>query len=70
MLACDGLWKTYSNEEAVDYVKTVVTGGKQKSAEKCDTDFYELCCNKIASEAVKKLTADNVTVMIISILCD
>ena len=28
---------------------------------------YEVCCEKLATEAIKKLSADNVTVLIISI---
>ena len=28
---------------------------------------YEACCNRIATDAVKRLSADNVTVMIIPI---
>ncbi len=30
-------------------------------------NVYDICCEKLAVEAVKKLSADNVTVVIISI---
>lgn len=64
MIACDGLWKSFDNEEAIEFIKSTI---KPKED---DNSAFELCCNKIANEAVKKLTADNVTVLMVSIKCD
>lgn len=71
-MACDGLWKSFSNEQAVDYVTSTSRVKQQKTSIDLASDplDYELCCTKIANEAVKKLTADNVTVIILSLHCD
>jgi integrin-linked kinase-associated serine/threonine phosphatase 2C len=70
LLACDGLWKSFKNEEAVNFINSLPTSKQLAiSADENNErrDHYELACNKIANDAVKKLTADNVTVLIISI---
>jgi len=66
ILACDGLWKSFTNEEANKLVNEIVL--KQKKLKESENNqVYEECCRKLAVEAVKKLSADNVTVMLIKI---
>lgn len=62
MLGSDGLWKSFKNQEVVDHISSIVheNGTPLKR-------YYENCCNNIANTAVKKLTADNVTCLILSI---
>jgi integrin-linked kinase-associated serine/threonine phosphatase 2C len=59
LLACDGLWKSFSNEEAVKLVSDTFRQSRDESD-------YEACCEQLAVEAVKRLSADNVTVLVVA----
>uniref|UniRef100_A0A0B6Z5U5 Integrin-linked kinase-associated serine/threonine phosphatase 2C n=2 Tax=Arion vulgaris TaxID=1028688 RepID=A0A0B6Z5U5_9EUPU len=69
MIACDGLWKSYSVDESIQFVNkiledtTIVANGR-KTAE--DVKF-DLVCSKLANAAVLRLSGDNVTVVLVSI---
>jgi integrin-linked kinase-associated serine/threonine phosphatase 2C len=71
IVACDGLWKSFSNEQAISFINSTIEVENAKevenSSDKKKQTIYEICCSRMASEAVKKLTADNVTVMVLSI---
>ncbi|ESO90482.1 hypothetical protein LOTGIDRAFT_123243, partial [Lottia gigantea] len=70
MVACDGLWKSFSMEESIKFVNKILDviyisiflQNKEEEESK-----YETACNKLASEAVLRLSGDNVTVLITSI---
>ncbi|KAK2184010.1 hypothetical protein NP493_286g01045 [Ridgeia piscesae] len=63
LIACDGLWKAFDNRTAIEFINKVLNDPKiEKMAEK-----YEAACSRLASEAVRKLSADNVTVMLVHI---
>jgi len=71
LIACDGLWKVYTREQAVEFILQIIQDntllppkGVSKTLE---TFRFEVACNKLASEAVRRGSADNVTVVIVSI---
>ncbi|XP_061682580.1 integrin-linked kinase-associated serine/threonine phosphatase 2C [Syngnathoides biaculeatus] len=63
VLACDGLFKVFSADEAVRFVLDVLQDCKltEKEAQ------FEAACQQLASEAVRRGCADNVTVILVSI---
>lgn len=69
MIACDGLWKSYSVEESIRFANKILEDPKvspigRKTAE--DVKF-ETACSKLASSAVLRLSGDNVTVVLVAI---
>ncbi|BFZ23567.1 hypothetical protein BsWGS_26606 [Bradybaena similaris] len=69
MIACDGLWKSYSVDESIKFVNKILEDGAivatgRKSAE--DVRFDQVC-SKLANAAVLRLSGDNVTVVLVSI---
>uniref|UniRef100_W5K653 Integrin-linked kinase-associated serine/threonine phosphatase 2C n=1 Tax=Astyanax mexicanus TaxID=7994 RepID=W5K653_ASTMX len=70
ILACDGLFKVFSAEESIKYVNKIlqdsaVDGKAGQTLE--EAGRYEEACQQLASEAVRRGCADNVTVILISI---
>ncbi|KAM9811608.1 integrin-linked kinase-associated serine/threonine phosphatase 2C isoform 2-T3 [Syngnathus typhle] len=63
ILACDGLFKVFSADEAVRFVLDVLQDSKLTDKE----EQYEAACQQLASEAVRRGCADNVTVILVSI---
>ena len=56
LLACDGLFDVFSNEDVIDFIKTFME--KHGDAQKC--------CQALSYEAIKKRGAkDNVSVILI-----
>ncbi|KAG7224454.1 hypothetical protein INR49_015062, partial [Caranx melampygus] len=62
ILACDGLFKVFSADEAVKFVLNILQEGsvEQRLAE--GEVRFEAACQQLASEAVRRGCADNVTV--------
>lgn len=73
ILACDGLFKVFSADEAVKFVLGVLQDGAksppdpQEEEEGEEEERLEAACQQLASEAVKRGCADNVTVILVSI---
>ena len=71
IIACDGLWKVFKPDEAVEFVINILDDECLRPPEtwkRTLSEFlYQTACNKIASEAVRKGSADNVTVIIVAI---
>lgn len=69
LLACDGLFKVFTPEEAVNFILSCLEDEKIQSREgKPTVDArYEAACNRLASKAVQRGSADNVTVMVVRI---
>lgn len=71
LMACDGLWKVYSPEQAVDFILNIIQDNTlvppEDSSKTMETFRFETACNKLASEAVRRGSADNVTCIIVSI---
>ncbi|XP_063349331.1 integrin-linked kinase-associated serine/threonine phosphatase 2C isoform X1 [Pelmatolapia mariae] len=69
ILACDGLFKVFSADEAVKFVLGVLQeGSKEKGAGQMEEErWFEAACQQLASEAVRRGCADNVTVILVSI---
>ncbi|XP_074535859.1 integrin-linked kinase-associated serine/threonine phosphatase 2C [Halichoeres trimaculatus] len=69
LLACDGLFKVFSADEAVKYVLRVLQEGSMEQKEGLSEEElrFESACQQLASEAVRRGCADNVTVILLSI---
>ncbi|XP_023152950.2 integrin-linked kinase-associated serine/threonine phosphatase 2C isoform X2 [Amphiprion ocellaris] len=69
ILACDGLFKVFSADEAVKFVLSILQGGavEQRSGVTEEELKFEAACQQLASEAVRRGCADNVTVILVSI---
>ncbi|MCI4385555.1 hypothetical protein PGIGA_G00051810 [Pangasianodon gigas] len=69
ILACDGLFKVFSADEAVQFVSKILQGEsvETKEGQTVEEARYEAACQKLATEAVRRGCADNVTVILISI---
>ncbi|XP_061537489.1 LOW QUALITY PROTEIN: integrin-linked kinase-associated serine/threonine phosphatase 2C [Phycodurus eques] len=63
ILACDGLFKVFSADEAVRFVLDVLQDAKLTDKE----EQFEAACQQLAGEAVRRGCADNVTVILVSI---
>ncbi|XP_053315096.1 integrin-linked kinase-associated serine/threonine phosphatase 2C [Spea bombifrons] len=69
LLACDGLFKVFSADEAVTFILTnVQEEGSLAENSSPDLDArYESACHRLANEAVRRGAADNVTVILVQI---
>ncbi|XP_019964216.1 integrin-linked kinase-associated serine/threonine phosphatase 2C isoform X2 [Paralichthys olivaceus] len=69
ILACDGLFKVFSADEAVKFVLNIVQeGSRERRAGLTEEEVrFEAACQQLASEAVRRGCADNVTVILVSI---
>ncbi|XP_043347590.1 integrin-linked kinase-associated serine/threonine phosphatase 2C isoform X5 [Dermochelys coriacea] len=69
MLACDGLFKVFSPEEAVNFIMSCLEDKNIQTREgKLEADArYEAACNRLANKAVQRGSADNVTVVVVRI---
>lgn len=69
LLACDGLFKAFSAEEAVNFILSQVQDeSAQAEEDPGDMDTrYESACHRLANEAVRRGAADNVTILIVQI---
>ncbi|EDO39603.1 predicted protein, partial [Nematostella vectensis] len=70
LLACDGLWKGFSVDEAVKYISkildvryTYILTNEEPGLDPVEARF-QLACDRIASDAVRNGSSDNVTVML------
>lgn len=69
VLACDGLWKSFTPEECIKAINQIledknIEGTDMKS---CEDVKFETACSTLANEAVLRLSADNVTILLISL---
>ncbi|XP_071352320.1 integrin-linked kinase-associated serine/threonine phosphatase 2C isoform X2 [Trachinotus anak] len=69
ILACDGLFKVFSADEAVKFVLNILQDGsvEQRAGLTEEEARFEAACQQLASEAVRRGCADNVTVILVSI---
>ncbi|XP_047195554.1 integrin-linked kinase-associated serine/threonine phosphatase 2C isoform X2 [Hippoglossus stenolepis] len=69
ILACDGLFKVFSADEAVKFVLNIVQegSGERRAGLTEEEVQFEAACQQLASEAVRRGCADNVTVILVSI---
>ncbi|XP_041919585.1 integrin-linked kinase-associated serine/threonine phosphatase 2C isoform X1 [Alosa sapidissima] len=71
ILACDGLFKVFSPEEAVKYVLNILedtsVAVEKKEGQTEREAHHDAACQRLASEAVRRGCADNVTVILVSI---
>ncbi|XP_041851142.1 integrin-linked kinase-associated serine/threonine phosphatase 2C isoform X2 [Melanotaenia boesemani] len=71
LLACDGLFKVFSADETVKFVLNVLQEGnvEPRLGLTEEETRFEAACQQLASEAVRRGCADNVTVILVSIGC-
>ncbi|XP_073688821.1 integrin-linked kinase-associated serine/threonine phosphatase 2C-like isoform X1 [Garra rufa] len=69
LLACDGLFKVFSADEAIQFVLNILENEtvEQKEGQSEEAGRFEAACQRLASEAVRRGSADNVTVILVSI---
>ncbi|CAL9684584.1 unnamed protein product [Knipowitschia caucasica] len=71
LLACDGLFKVFSADEAVKFVLHILQKGEgseeQKDSGVVSDSLLDSACQQLASEAVRRGCADNVTVILVFI---
>ncbi|XP_038075854.1 integrin-linked kinase-associated serine/threonine phosphatase 2C-like [Patiria miniata] len=69
LLACDGLWKGFNAETALQFIQKILQDKTIKSlpGKTLDETRFDLACNKLASEAIRRGSSDNVTVVLVSI---
>lgn len=69
VLACDGLWKRFSFSECISFTNNLLEdAGIPESNDKTAMEMRcQNVCQKLANEAVLRLSADNVTVILISV---
>lgn len=63
IIACDGLWKGFTVNEAVKFIDNILN---DDSIDDVDVR-YENACKKVANEAIRRGSSDNVTVVLIRI---
>ncbi|XP_061492475.1 integrin-linked kinase-associated serine/threonine phosphatase 2C isoform X2 [Rhineura floridana] len=69
LLACDGLFKVFSPEEAVNFIMSCLEDKTipLRDAKSATDTRYEAACNRLANKAVQRGSADNVTVVVVRI---
>lgn len=69
VLACDGLWKRFSSSECISFTNNLLEDASiPESNDKTAMEVRcQNVCQKLANEAVLRLSADNVTVILISV---
>lgn len=69
LLSCDGLWTDFEPSAARDFIQKILEEEDSKMNENklAPSEKYELACSKLASEAVRRGSSDNVTVILVRI---
>ncbi|CAI2338625.1 unnamed protein product [Caenorhabditis sp. 36 PRJEB53466] len=72
VIACDGLWKSFSNLEAITFASEQLEAVKkmdlqQETNESRETAELRTVAEKMAAEAVRRKCGDNVSVIIIKL---
>jgi len=73
LIACDGLWKTFSNQQVVEFIADALKTTKvndESLSSSIETKGvnrlkWECVCGQLAAEAVRRGCGDNVTVVIV-----
>ncbi|VDM58671.1 unnamed protein product [Angiostrongylus costaricensis] len=58
ILACDGLWKSFGNEEAIKYVNELLENSVKGMDDK---EIWQQIADELAAEAVRRKCGDNVS---------
>ncbi|KAK6732814.1 hypothetical protein RB195_016907 [Necator americanus] len=62
VLACDGLWKSFGNEEVIKYVHELLAKAVKGMEER---EIWQQMAEDLAAEAVRRRCGDNVSVILI-----
>ncbi|XP_074655695.1 integrin-linked kinase-associated serine/threonine phosphatase 2C-like [Tubulanus polymorphus] len=61
IIACDGLWKSFKPQEAIQFIDKIFEKGEDD-----ESLLYSTACSQIALESVRRLSGDNVSVIIVA----
>ncbi|WKX96132.1 hypothetical protein Q1695_012520 [Nippostrongylus brasiliensis] len=64
VLACDGLWKSFDNDEVINYVNELLEKSSKGMDEK---EIWQKMADDLAAEAVRRRCGDNVSVILMRI---
>ncbi|CAD6197541.1 unnamed protein product [Caenorhabditis auriculariae] len=72
IIACDGLWKTFSNEEAVQYASAQFEAVAKEElprqlGETQEHAKWRTVAERLAAEAVRRKCGDNVSVLLVKL---
>lgn len=62
IIACDGLWKAFTNQEAVNFVDRILEDNTIEMNSR-----FEKASKELANEAVRQFSGDNVSVILVNI---
>ncbi|MGH0126776.1 UNVERIFIED_CONTAM: hypothetical protein FKN15_038299 [Acipenser sinensis] len=68
LLSCDRLFKVFSPEEAVSFMVPILEEEtlEQKEGKTLQDTRFETAYNRLANEALRRICADNVTVLLVN----
>jgi len=64
IIACDGLWKGFKTQEAINYIDNILNDTSIVDID----ERFEKACGNVASDAIRRGSSDNVTVVIVRIM--
>ncbi|ULU06008.1 hypothetical protein L3Y34_018129 [Caenorhabditis briggsae] len=72
IIACDGLWKSFSNVEAVTYASEQLEVAKKMDIQQEPNESRKIAelrivAERLASEAVRRKCGDNVSVIVVKL---
>ncbi|XP_071482557.1 integrin-linked kinase-associated serine/threonine phosphatase 2C-like [Diadema antillarum] len=69
LMACDGLWKGFTEDSAIQFINEILDEEdiKQVEGRSQDEVRFETACNRLASEAIRRGSSDNITVVLVNI---
>ncbi|PIC45950.1 hypothetical protein B9Z55_005800 [Caenorhabditis nigoni] len=72
IIACDGLWKSFTNVEAVTYASEQLEVAKKMDIQQEPNETREIAelrivAERLASEAVRRKCGDNVSVIVVKL---
>jgi integrin-linked kinase-associated serine/threonine phosphatase 2C len=65
ILACDGLWKTFTPESAIKFVCESFKGRSNFGGEKKNAELWTSIADELCADAIRRGCGDNVSVLII-----
>ncbi|CAJ0950785.1 unnamed protein product, partial [Mesorhabditis belari] len=73
VIACDGLWKSFGNDEAINYIRNEVEKAKKldsflaTSSPNVEQSAWDHAVESICAEAIRRKCGDNVSVLLVKI---
>ncbi|XP_041480170.1 integrin-linked kinase-associated serine/threonine phosphatase 2C-like isoform X2 [Lytechinus variegatus] len=69
LLSCDGLWEGFDADTVMQFTNQMLDGenAKQSEGKSKDDVLFETACNRLASEAIRRGSSDNITVILVNV---